>query len=42
MTWPDERYLITIVASTLLAAGAVGATFGLVRANTGLSQTRFE
>ncbi len=42
MHWPDGRYVLTIVASTLLAAGAVVATFGIVRSNTTISQTRFE
>lgn len=42
MHWPDGRYVLTIVTSTLLAAGAVVATLGIVRANTTISQTRFE
>ncbi|MBT2593902.1 FtsX-like permease family protein [Arthrobacter sp. ISL-72] len=42
VTWPAPDYFIALGLSLLLALGAVIATFGLIRGNTGISATRFE
>lgn len=42
VTWPAPDYFVALGVSLLLALGAVTATFGLIRGNTGLTVTRFE
>jgi ABC-type antimicrobial peptide transport system permease subunit len=42
VTWPASDYFVALGFSLLLALGAVTATFGLIRANTAVTATRFE
>ena len=42
VTWPAPDYFVALGLSLFLALGAVIATFGLVRGNTGTAATRFE
>jgi ABC-type antimicrobial peptide transport system permease subunit len=42
MSWPDARYVMTILASTLLASFAVLITVRIARTSTGITATRFE
>lgn len=42
VTWPGPAYFATLGVSMALALGAVAATFGMLRANTSITATRFE